>query len=218
MVAVQAQQTLGREDAPRGFGQGLDAVRMTLPELMLQADEIAREQKIEDLAPAITEYAITERPARHQGEAFLAGIAFAKRREPAPTRVWRFRIRWMKSIAASVLAENAPVSRNGYCLQDIGASMSLWSRNLAGLQDYRSIPSWRLCWPFVLFPRPVTDDRTLPVVVSQPTRRRRVSRLRRRDRRRHASGTRGTASAVNRCSMAGASARTSRGRARRWAS
>src|SRR3569623_1917653 len=77
VAAVNVPEALIRKGAQGRVGQRFDAVRRGLTQLMLQADEVAWQEKIEYLTPSVVQGAIAEGPARQQRIKRAAGIAFA---------------------------------------------------------------------------------------------------------------------------------------------
>jgi len=74
--AVQFPDSVALEHAERDIGQRLHAVRRGVAHLLLHADEVARQQEVQDLAPAIAERFVAKRPAAQRRVERRVGLAF----------------------------------------------------------------------------------------------------------------------------------------------
>ena len=83
-LAVQLPQRIAAELAQQRRRERFDAVGADLAHLLLNADEVARQQEVQDLAPAVAQGLVPERPAREEGVQRRVALAFGDHRFAGP--------------------------------------------------------------------------------------------------------------------------------------
>ena len=76
IAAKQLPQPFARKHAQADVGDGFNAMHGTVAELLLQADQVARQQKIEDLATPVAQRLVAKSPAGIQREYLAVGVLF----------------------------------------------------------------------------------------------------------------------------------------------
>jgi hypothetical protein len=115
----QAPEPVAREGAQRDVGDGLDAVGLAVGEFVLQADEVAGQQKAQYLPPAVAQGLVAEGPPRVEREelravAVLLDDRAARFDTPAPTRN-----DWMVLSSSSEDGRKASSRRNAQSSQGL---------------------------------------------------------------------------------------------------
>ena len=116
-LAEQRPDFAARQQAELHFGQRLDAVLRGVEHGGLQADEIAGQEEIQDLAAAVGQHFEAKRPAGIQRVDFRAVLAGANDLGARRQREWSRLISLMAPSSLGVMGLNKPQARNAHSKQ-----------------------------------------------------------------------------------------------------